>query len=152
MVFLKPDTREDDYPTTKHLAINPGSIINDMLKVVDRSEQKLEVALTKNETNDLLDYFLSIADNSRSEPRQEQPKVIVSIVVNHAVQPCLTKRELTILQLIANGSTTTEICAQLFLSECTVKREVRNIFSKLDVRNRSQAVAEAYKRSMFKEL
>ena len=61
----------------------------------------------------------------------------------------LSERELEILKLIADGATTREIGEQLFLSETTVKRDVQHIFDKLDVRNRSEAVAEAYKRKLI---
>ena len=63
-------------------------------------------------------------------------------------QSYLSERELVILRLIANGTTTKEICDQLYLSEATVKREVRHILEKFGVRNRSEAVAEAYKRKL----
>ena len=66
-----------------------------------------------------------------------------------ASEQSLSERELTILRLIAAGASTEEIGAQLFLSEATVKRDVRHIFEKLGVRNRSEAVAEAYKRKLI---
>ena len=61
----------------------------------------------------------------------------------------LTERELAILRLIANGATTNEIGAQLFLSQATIKRDTRRIFDKLGVHNRSEAVAEAYKKKLI---
>lgn len=61
----------------------------------------------------------------------------------------LSEREVTILKLIAEGATTKEIGEQLFLSEATVKRGVQSIFDKLDVRNRSEAVAEAYRKKLI---
>ncbi|MBI4267556.1 MAG: helix-turn-helix transcriptional regulator, partial [Chloroflexi bacterium] len=61
----------------------------------------------------------------------------------------LSERELTILKLIADGVTTDGIAHQLFLSEATVKRSVRTVFDILGVRNRSEAVAEAYKRGII---
>ena len=64
-------------------------------------------------------------------------------------QALLSERELAILQLIANGVTTRETANQLFLSEASVKRSVRHIFEKLGVRNRSEAVSEAYKRRLI---
>jgi two-component system response regulator DegU len=63
--------------------------------------------------------------------------------------PLLSQRELTILQMVANGNTTQQIKTQLFLSDATVKRDVRSIFDKLDVGNRSEAVAEAYRRKLI---
>jgi len=64
----------------------------------------------------------------------------------HAI---LNERELTILQLVANGVTTREVAAQLFLSQASVKRSISVIFEKLGVRNRSEAVSEAYKRKLI---
>ena len=58
----------------------------------------------------------------------------------------LTKRQVEILKLIAEGVSGREIGNQLFISTSTVKREIRNIFDKLGVNDRAQAVAEAIKR------
>ncbi|MFC2021468.1 response regulator [Chloroflexota bacterium] len=64
-------------------------------------------------------------------------------------QSLLSERELTILRLIAGGVTTKEVASQLFLSQASVKRSVSGIFDKLNVRNRSEAVSEAYKRKLI---
>ncbi len=64
-------------------------------------------------------------------------------------QAYLSKRELATLRLIADGKTTKGIATQLFLSEASVKRSVRLILDKLSVHNRSEAVSEAYKRSLI---
>jgi len=61
----------------------------------------------------------------------------------------LTERESEILRLISNGATTKEIGDQLYLSQATVKRDTRRIFDKLGVHNRSEAVAEAYKKKLI---
>ena len=58
----------------------------------------------------------------------------------------LTKRQVEILKLIAEGVSGKDIGEQLFISTSTVKREIRNIFDKLGVNDRAQAVAEAIKR------
>jgi ATP/maltotriose-dependent transcriptional regulator MalT len=58
------------------------------------------------------------------------------------VEP-LSKRELELLALIAEGLSKQEIAERLFLSPHTVKVHVRNIYSKLDVSSRTQAVARA---------
>jgi LuxR family maltose regulon positive regulatory protein len=55
----------------------------------------------------------------------------------------LTEREIEVLQLIAAGLTNPEIATRLFLSLHTVKTHTRNIYSKLGVHNRTQAVAKA---------
>ncbi|MFC1872784.1 response regulator [Chloroflexota bacterium] len=61
----------------------------------------------------------------------------------------LSERDLSILRLIANGIDTKTIASQLFISQSSVKRSVSLIFEKLGVRNRSEAVSEAYKRKLI---
>ena len=55
----------------------------------------------------------------------------------------LTDREVEILQLIAQGASNKTIAATLFLTVGTVKWYARNIYSKLNAQNRTQAVARA---------
>ncbi len=55
----------------------------------------------------------------------------------------LSERELEVLQLVAEGLTNQEIASRLFLSLNTVKTHTRNIYGKLDVHSRTQAVARA---------
>jgi LuxR family maltose regulon positive regulatory protein len=58
------------------------------------------------------------------------------------VEP-LSNRELEVLQLVAEGLTNQKIAARLFLSLNTVKGHTRNIYGKLGVHSRTQAVARA---------
>ncbi|MDP9350213.1 MAG: response regulator transcription factor [Chloroflexota bacterium] len=60
-----------------------------------------------------------------------------------AALPELTDREREVLALIARGRTNQEIAADLFLSLKTVRNHVTNIFSKLQVVDRAQAVLRA---------
>lgn len=55
----------------------------------------------------------------------------------------ISKRELDVLVLMANGLSNEEIAAKLFVSLNTVKTHSSNIFVKLDVRRRTQAVEKA---------
>jgi len=55
----------------------------------------------------------------------------------------LSKRELEILGLLAHGHSNQEIAAKLFVSLSTVKTHIQNLFEKLDVKRRMQAVEKA---------
>ena len=57
----------------------------------------------------------------------------------------LTAREAEVFKLMAEGFSNTEIAEQLCLSEATVKTHVGRVLSKLEVRDRVQAVVLAYK-------
>lgn len=60
-----------------------------------------------------------------------------------------SKREVEILQMLAKGFSNKEIAQHLLLSEHTVKTHVANIFAKLEVNNRAEAVLQAVKRGII---
>ena len=60
-----------------------------------------------------------------------------------AIFPELTAREVEILNLIASGDNNAEIAQRLFLSPKTVRNHVSNIFHKLEVADRAQAIIRA---------
>jgi two-component system response regulator DegU len=55
----------------------------------------------------------------------------------------VTKREEEVLQLIADGCSTTEVASRLYISHKTVKNHLASIYQKLDARDRTQAVLRA---------
>ncbi len=57
--------------------------------------------------------------------------------------PHLTQREQEVLELLARGKRNATIADELFLSERTVRNYVSNIFTKLQVADRAQAIAAA---------
>lgn len=67
----------------------------------------------------------------------------------HTSNEQLTERELEVLQLVARGASNREIADQLVLSEGTVKNHVSNILLKLQVANRTHAVAMAREQGLI---
>jgi DNA-binding NarL/FixJ family response regulator len=61
----------------------------------------------------------------------------------------LTKRELEVLRLIADGQSNREIARQLFVSEETVKSHMRNVLARLQARSRANAVAIALRHGLI---
>ena len=60
----------------------------------------------------------------------------------------LTGREVEVLTLLARGKSNKEIGSNLFISETTVKGHLRNIFTKLNVLSRTEAITVASRRGL----
>lgn len=63
--------------------------------------------------------------------------------------PCLTKREMQLLGLVADGSSNKAISQSLSISENTVKYHLKKIFQKLGVQNRTEAVTRALQEGLL---
>ena len=74
--------------------------------------------------------FLDEARKLDSHTEREEDRVI-------------TKREEEVLQLIADGCSTPEVAAKLYISQKTVKNHLASIYEKLNARDRTQAVITA---------
>jgi DNA-binding CsgD family transcriptional regulator len=59
----------------------------------------------------------------------------------------LTRREIEVLELVAQGQTNAEVAARLVISRATVRTHLENIFEKLGVHTRTAAAARLYDRS-----
>jgi two-component system nitrate/nitrite response regulator NarL len=66
-----------------------------------------------------------------------------------AAHSSLTRRELEMLELLADGLSNADIAAQLFVSPETVKAHLRNLFGKLGVSDRTAAVAAALRKGLI---
>jgi DNA-binding CsgD family transcriptional regulator len=62
----------------------------------------------------------------------------------------LTPRELEVLALAAEGQTSPQIAERLVISPETVKSHLRNVYAKLDVKDRAEAVALAVRSGLIK--
>ena len=62
----------------------------------------------------------------------------------------LSEREMEVLRMMASGAANKQIAAGLSISESTVKTHVTNIFQKLEVNHRTEAVTKAMSRGIIK--
>ena len=67
----------------------------------------------------------------------------------HLERPHLSPRELEVLDLIVRGLSNKQIAYDLKISQDTAKNHVKHIFEKLEVRNRTQATAIAFRRRII---
>ena len=95
----------------------------------------------------LLSIFKSeghvIVDVQEKVSPGREPLVSGESAANNMLVEPLSQRELEVLQLIAQGITNKEIARQLFVARGTVKAHAASIYRKLDVANRTEAVARA---------
>jgi DNA-binding NarL/FixJ family response regulator len=80
-----------------------------------------------------------LREPSRSEPQSEPPSV---------PREGLTRREVDIVRLVAEGLTNQQIARRLVISEATVKTHLNHVLSKLDVDGRPGLVAWAWRQGL----
>jgi LuxR family maltose regulon positive regulatory protein len=122
----------------------PGGFIRTFVDEGPPMAQLLYEAAARGIMSDYAGKLLAaFADATKDEGRTTG---LLSSVVDRrssALIESLSERELEVLRLIAEGLTNREIAARLFLALNTVKAHTRNIYGKLGVHSRTQAVARA---------
>ena len=93
---------------------------------------------------ELLDCIRKVSTGATCLPQALMQKLITGI----RSEP-LTEREIEVLQLLADGKSNKEIGTKLFISEFTVKGHLHNIFTKLNVLSRTEAIAAASRRGLI---
>ncbi len=96
-----------------------------------------DAVLAPSATRRLLDRFLPLLPGPESSSRAE------------LLLQALTDRERDVFRLLAQGRSNREIASQLHLSESTIKIHVGHILAKLNLRDRVQAVVEAYESGLI---
>ncbi|HVF11784.1 MAG TPA: response regulator transcription factor [Actinomycetota bacterium] len=105
--------------------VPPDDLI-DAVRVVARGDALIEPRMTRRL---LAEFIRQTPASSPPDPKRLE---------------ALTSREVEVLELVAQGLANSEIAEALFISETTVKTHVAHIFTKLDLRDRVQAVVFAY--------
>jgi DNA-binding NarL/FixJ family response regulator len=77
------------------------------------------------------------------------PTLVTKLTAGLTAEP-VTDRELEVLAQLARGSSNKEISTMLNISESTVKSHLRNIFTKLNVLSRTEAIATASRQGLVK--
>src|SRR5262245_65372012 len=78
------------------------------------------------------------------------PRLIARLTKPAASGETLTERELDVLRLAARGQTNKQIGAELAISDRTVQNHLANIYAKLGVASRTEAVTAALQRSLLR--
>jgi LuxR family maltose regulon positive regulatory protein len=116
----------------------PGGFIR---LFIDEGQPMVELLSVAAAHGMMRDYVAKLQSVFEAEAQKKESKPIPS-PSQTLVEP-LSPRELEVLRLIAQGLSNQEICKRLFLALNTVKGHNRIIFDKLQVHNRTEAVARA---------
>jgi DNA-binding NarL/FixJ family response regulator len=96
-----------------------------------------EAVLAPTTTRRLIDQFVPLLPDPERTTRRDR------------LLEALTDRETEVFRLLARGQSNREIASALHLSESTVKIHVGHILAKLNLRDRVQAVVEAYESGLI---
>jgi DNA-binding NarL/FixJ family response regulator len=81
--------------------------------------------------------------------KRRLPAAVAQKLAEHMADEPISPRELDVLSLMAAGKRNKEIASELSIAEDTVKMHVRNILSKLQVNDRTEAVTIALRRGII---
>ncbi|MFC1996789.1 response regulator [Chloroflexota bacterium] len=132
VILTVSDDDEDLFATIRsgadgylHKDLNASEFL-EMLAGLERGE----AAITRKTAARLMSGFQNLAEQTES------------------ADP-LTEREIQLLRWMVEGYSNKAIAKELFISENTVKYHIRNIFQKLEVQNRTEAVAYALREGLI---
>jgi DNA-binding NarL/FixJ family response regulator len=95
-------------------------------------------------SDDLIDVIGKVYGGGHPLPKEVQARLD-----NHAALPTLTQREVDVIELVSKGQRNKEIAATLEIREETVEVHLKNVFTKLDVHDRTAAVRVALRRGII---
>lgn len=102
---------------------------------------------TQHHLDELREAQLVIAstDEQREEDARPHPAAAPLVASNSRIHELLTRREIEIVELMAEGCTNREIAQRFVVSEGTIKSHVRNILRKMHATNRAEVVSRYWR-------
>lgn len=150
-LFANKLPQHNDDTLTKNVTntfSDQNSTVNDNLEEINNN-LKGSQNITDNSQINNVENSLQINDETAKTINHDIGNIDNHNITNNSLVAELTSREIQVLQLVANGYTNAEIAQELFVSTPTVKTHVSNILSKLNLRDRIQAVIFAYENSLL---
>lgn len=112
----------------------------------ERAERTLSLAIEAAEAGQLfIDFMISKAIRNLINEKQS---ILTNANSNYGNLELLTEREAEVLKYLCEGYNYKRVAQQLFISESTVKTHINNVFTKLKVNDRTQAVLYALKHDL----
>ena len=124
----------------KHLSVIMLTAVNEESKQVSGLRAGADDYITKPFIlPNLLARIEALLRRTKWQQEANQVSSDINIDIPQDIEP-LTEREKEVLKLVAKGANNDTIAKELFVKEYTVKAHLNNIFKKLKVKNRTQAV------------
>ena len=138
---------KDNYPTIKIIILTMYK--NDEYFMASIREGADGYLLKDSPSEDVIAAVRTISNGESVIPAGMTKKLIaLHQSVNELEDNALTAREMEVLLKLVEGLSNKEIATKLFISDKTVKIHVSNIFKKLDVKSRSQAIIYAVQNNL----
>ena len=84
-------------------------------------------------------HSIPVANSSASQSKTASTQRDIDDLTQPLIEP-LTKRETEVMALVQKGLSNKDIAEQLFISLNTLKVHIRNLYGKMGVKNRTQAL------------
>ena len=135
------------YPETKVIAWTVSEASDDLLRMMQAG--CTGYVLKDAGPTELRRALLAALRNEKPMPRRMMPDVVRRVVETTPLPTHsnvnLTSREMQVLRAVAKGHTTKRMAKDLVLAAPSIETHLHNIFKKLDVNNRGEAVSSALK-------
>lgn len=135
------------HPETKVIAWTVSEASDDLLRMMQAG--CTGYVLKDAGPTELRRALLAALRNEKPMPRRMMPDVVRRVVETTPLPTHsnvnLTSREMQVLRAVAKGHTTKRMAKDLVLAAPSIETHLHNIFKKLDVNNRGEAVSSALK-------